>query len=184
MNIVFLSPLPPHPGGISEFSYNLIQELSKFHNLKIVNLKIFPIFFLNKLGLYHKSQRIDFKQFSSMGYELFNIFNPFSYLKYSYFTNTFSHLIIPFWNTLYFPIYFPIMLNKIFFNKQTFVLIVHNVEDHSDFFFKKLIRKLLFSFFDKFIVHSYDEFLKLSKNYNIHKNKIIKLQHPIYFFDD
>lgn len=178
MKIVVIGPVYPFRGGIAHHNSSLISALrAQGHDVLALSYKRqYPRFLYP--GRSDKDPSSQYIELDSVEFIIDSI-NPLSWIQTINRITNFSpeKIIIHWWTSFWSPFYF-YLLSMI--NKKNFkaVAIIHNVYSHESSWFDKYITKQILKKFERYIVQSDNEFIKLS---NLFPDRIIsKYPHPIY----
>ncbi len=176
MRITLIGPFPPFRGGISDFNYSLFKELSKSHELQIINFStLYP-----KLLFPGKSQ---FK--TATGHlinsdRILSSINPLTWRKSAHKIIDFQPeiVIIHYWLPFFAPTFSTVIgVLKKRLNVKV-IAICHNIIPHENHNIYQLFTKKLLTKIDRFLVMSDSVKSVLLKFIPSAKYKVSP--HPIY----
>lgn len=170
MKVTIIGTLPPLK-GISPYCLDLIKSLSKKAEIDFIGFnKLYPEF------LYPGGTKIRDQTYKTPSLENTNIrniltyYNPFSWF-YAGFTARGDIIHAQWWSHVLAPIYFVILsISKA--RGKKIVITVHNVFPHENNNINRLLNKIILSFGDKFIVHSYKNKEIFLNMYNVPQENI------------
>lgn len=175
MKITIIGPYPPFRGGISDFNYSLVNELSKKNELQLINFSVqYP-----KLLFPGKTQYKDEIKENGKSIRILNSVNYLSWIKTVKNIKKFSPDLVLF---QYWMPFFAFAYNSIIkkLNNRNFhtLAICHNLIPHEDKSFYNYLTKRFVNRIDKFIVMSKSvraDLMELKPNADN-----VELFHPIY----
>ena len=171
MKALIIGPFPPLRGGISDFNYELVNELEKSCLIDVVGFKInYPTFLRSKNKQIHKNNI--FKK--SITY--INPYNPFDWFRIKKLVkkNKYNFVISTYWTPITGLCYY--FINNFIGNSSKKIGLFHNLIPHEKFMFSELILKKFLKNLDKTVTLSKYNHHILEKNYN---SKSLELYHPI-----
>lgn len=171
MKALIIGPFPPLRGGISDFNYELVNELEKSCLIDVVGFKInYPTFLRSKNKQIHKNNILK----KSISY--INPYNPFDWFRIKKLVkkNKYNFVISTYWTPITGLCYY--FINNLIGKNCKKIGLFHNLIPHEKFMFSELILKKFLKNLDKTVTLSkYNQHI-LEENYN---SKSLKLYHPI-----
>ena len=174
--ILFISPLPPHRGGIPLHSYHLARSLKELHATEVwTPKKLFPNFLYPGESQFENESKLETQLSSLANRSLTKIGILLRLLWLS--PNEFQAALLPWW-TSYFSLH-TITIATIFRLKGvTPSIFCHNVYPHNASSLEKVLSRLVIRQFKKVFVQSQNEH-DLVKSFHP-KAKCTILNHPPY----
>ena len=177
--ICLIGPAPPYRGGISHYNTCLAGELSKNHDVQMVNYsRLYPEFLFPGKTQFDDGEG----SLSAESKRIIDSINPFSWVRAGFYVAGLRPdvTIVQWWHP-----YFAFALAKIcaiikMMRRGKVVFICHNVLPHENSPFGRVLSSLAFLNADGFVVQSREDLENLSV---IKKNpSAVYHPHPIYDF--
>ena len=171
MKALIIGPFPPLRGGISDFNYELVNELEKSCLIDVVGFKInYPTFLRSKNKQIHKNNILK----KSISY--INPYNPFDLFRIKKLVkkNKYNFVISTYWTPITGLCYY--FINNFIGKNSKKIGLFHNLIPHEKFMFSELILKKFLKNLDKTVTLSKYNHHILEEKYN---SKSLKLYHPI-----
>ena len=171
MKALIIGPFPPLRGGISDFNYELVNELEKSCLIDVVGFKInYPTFLRSKNKQIHKNNILK----KSISY--INPYNPFDWFRIKKLVkkNKYNFVISTYWTPITGICYY--FINNFIGKNSKKIGLFHNLIPHEKFMFSELILKKFLKNLDKTVTLSKYNHHILEEKYN---SKSLNLYHPI-----
>ena len=171
MKALIIGPFPPLRGGISDFNYELVNELKKSCLIDVVGFKInYPTFLRSKNKQIHQNNILK----KSKSY--INPYNPFDWFRIKKLVkkNKYNFVISTYWTPITGLCYY--FINNFIGNNSKKIGLFHNLIPHEKFVFSELILKKFLKNLDKTVTLSKYNHHILEEKYN---SKSLNLYHPI-----
>ena len=171
MKALIIGPFPPLRGGISDFNYELVNELEKSCLIDVVGFKInYPTFLRSKNKQIHKNNILK----KSISY--INPYNPFDWFRIKKLVkkNKYNFVISTYWTPITGLCYY--FINNFIGKNSKKIGLFHNLIPHEKFVFSELILKKFLKNLDKTVTLSKYNHHILEEKYN---SKSLNLYHPI-----
>jgi len=177
VRIILIGTLPPIK-GISPYCQELLNAISKICDVEFIGFdKIYPEFLYpgstkveGPCEKIHSTDNINIRNFLTY-------YNPFSWI-WAGISGNGDVVHAQWWTHFLFPMYFSILsIFKI--RGKRIVITVHNVLPHEASKISLFLNKIVYSFGDRFIVHTANNVDVLSKIYSIPREKIDVIPHGI-----
>jgi len=175
-----IGTLPPIK-GMSHYCIELSQAVSKYAKIDFISFKkIYPEF-LYPGGTKDTDKNFKIKENKNLKIRnLITYYNPLTWVWAGLSTKG-KIVHIQWWTSVLSPIYFTIFL-FLKLKRKKIILTVHNITGHESNLLDRTIIKVIFSFPDKFILHSDKNIKQMQDIFNIPYNKLINIPHGIFDF--